>query len=627
MAIKKHLEIFKQGVSQWNQWREMDAATLPNLEGADLSELSLQKINLRGVKLRRANLSRSDLSNAVLDLSDLYKCDLHSANLSEASLNKANLYEADLRSANLYKANLQGANLSKADLSEAHLNGTELQSALLREALLREVQLQDANFDGMNLTGADLSGADLAKASLRGANLRRAKLNETILTEANLSNADLQEAELYRVEFQRADLIGTNFSRAQMPHAQLHDARLAEAELISANLTEANLHGADLHGVKMQDADLSAADLSETNLREADLRKTCCRLANLTRANLRGTNLSGADLSGAILHESNLIRAILDNAKITGAKLWEIQRAGWSIREIICDTLYWDQNQQERVVYASGEFERLYGDKTRILLHYRGGISPIEVATLPVLIQQLESRFANCILRLEAIQDAPGGATVTIAVDDIGDHDPIVLSEKLQQQSQQLQGALKQISELKDIRHMIEQMIDEHLPRLIEPYRDYREKETLSESNNEDAVSNEFDAFLCHNTEDKVVVKEIAEQLRERGLAPWLDEWELVPGQSWQEKLEENIGRIRSVAVFLGKGGSTPWGDQEIAEILSKFIQRGRRIVPVILPDCNKVPKLPIFLQGISTVDFRKADSAPLDRLIWSITGIRPNTR
>jgi len=60
-----------------------------------------------------------------------------------------------------------------------------------------------------------------------------------------------------------------------------------------------------------------------------------------------------------------------------------------------------------------------------------------------------------------------------------------------------------------------------------------------------------FDVFLCHNGEDKASVKKIAEELKERGILPWLDEWELPPGRPWQPLLEKQIEKIKSAAVFV----------------------------------------------------------------------------
>ncbi len=54
----------------------------------------------------------------------------------------------------------------------------------------------------------------------------------------------------------------------------------------------------------------------------------------------------------------------------------------------------------------------------------------------------------------------------------------------------------------------------------------------------------DFDVFLCHNSEDKPVIRWVAEQLRERGILPWLDEDELPPGRSWQEELERKYSEV-----------------------------------------------------------------------------------
>jgi hypothetical protein len=124
------------------------------------------------------------------------------------------------------------------------------------------------------------------------------------------------------------------------------------------------------------------------------------------------------------LREANLIETNLNDATLTDICLWETQRAGWLIQGIICEAAYWDEDRQKRESYAPGEFERLYADKTKIVLHYEGGISPIEVATLPALIQRIEALHPGCVLRLQSVQEAPGGATVTFVVDEGGGRNP-----------------------------------------------------------------------------------------------------------------------------------------------------------------------------------------------------------
>ena len=57
----------------------------------------------------------------------------------------------------------------------------------------------------------------------------------------------------------------------------------------------------------------------------------------------------------------------------------------------------------------------------------------------------------------------------------------------------------------------------------------------------EAAAARDFDVFLCHNHQDKDAVEAIARRLKERGLSPWLDKWELAPAVGYIGALEEII--------------------------------------------------------------------------------------
>lgn len=135
----------------------------------------------------------------------------------------------------------------------------------------------------------------------------------------------------------------------------------------------------------------------------------------------------------------------------------------------------------------------------------------------------------------------------------------------------------------------------------------------------------EFDVFLCHNSSDKPAVKSIANALKARGLLPWLDQWELPPGQPWQPLLEKQIASIRTAAVFVGHAGVGPWQEQELYGFLREFVSRHAPVIPILLPDAPATPELPIFLKAMTYVDFRQSDPDPMARLEWGITGIRPN--
>jgi hypothetical protein len=158
------------------------------------------------------------------------------------------------------------------------------------------------------------------------------------------------------------------------------------------------------------------------------------------------------------------------------------------------------------------------------------------------------------------------------------------------------------------------------MDRAADTQRDRATAQTILEGK---IKTKDFDIFLCHNGTDKPAVKEIGANLKEHGILPWLDEWELRPGLPWQPLLEEQIGKIKSAAVFVGKNGRGPWQDKELYAFLRQFLKRDCPVIPAILPDCENAPELPPFLESMTWVDFRKQDPDPLQHLIWGITGER----
>jgi GTPase SAR1 family protein len=133
----------------------------------------------------------------------------------------------------------------------------------------------------------------------------------------------------------------------------------------------------------------------------------------------------------------------------------------------------------------------------------------------------------------------------------------------------------------------------------------------------------EFDVFLCHNVSDKPAVRKLAQQLRDRGLRPWLDEHELRPGLPWQRVLEEQIQSIPAAAVIVGSRVG-PWQNHELEAFLRQFAKRECPVIPVLLPGAVR-PSLPMFLDGMTWVDLEVLDPNPLDQLEWGITGRHPD--
>jgi len=127
MAKKEHVDLLKQGISAWNEWREKNPDIQPDLSWGTLSGLDMRGANLEGANLK---------------LAFCRKANLEGANLKGANLYGTNLEDAILKGANLEGANLEGAHLMRSDLSKTSLEGASLKMANLDGACLSEANLK-----------------------------------------------------------------------------------------------------------------------------------------------------------------------------------------------------------------------------------------------------------------------------------------------------------------------------------------------------------------------------------------------------------------------------------------------------------------------------------------------------
>jgi hypothetical protein len=71
-------------------------------------------------------------------------------------------------------------------------------------------------------------------------------------------------------------------------------------------------------------------------------------------------------------------------------------------------------------------------------------------------------------------------------------------------------------------------------------------------------MNKKFDA--SHNSQDRPIVERIAEWLEDNtNISVWLDKWNLIPGEPWQEEIEDALDGSRCCVVFLGANGIGPW--------------------------------------------------------------------
>lgn len=142
----------------------------------------------------------------------------------------------------------------------------------------------------------------------------------------------------------------------------------------------------------------------------------------------------------------------------------------------------------------------------------------------------------------------------------------------------------------------------------------------------------EYQVFLSYNREDAQDVEQIARHLVERGVQPWLDQWNLIPGNPWQPMVEYALRECCACAIFVGPSGLGPWQHEEMRVALDHRIQQGDgsyRVIPVLLPGAERGARsqLPPFLLSSTWVEFPGTldDENALHRLVCGIKGEMPH--
>jgi hypothetical protein len=132
-----------------------------------------------------------------------------------------------------------------------------------------------------------------------------------------------------------------------------------------------------------------------------------------------------------------------------------------------------------------------------------------------------------------------------------------------------------------------------------------------------------FYAFLSYNTKDGEQVVEIAELLKEQNVKVWLDKWEIRPGDSLHDALEDGLRRSNVILIFFGKYGTGQWQKEEAKIAIRQAITTGKKVIPILLPGCPEQPDIPEFLKDKLRIDFRKglSNHEERERLLWGITG------
>jgi tetratricopeptide (TPR) repeat protein len=99
--------------------------------------------------------------------------------------------------------------------------------------------------------------------------------------------------------------------------------------------------------------------------------------------------------------------------------------------------------------------------------------------------------------------------------------------------------------------------------------------------------------FCSHRSVDKPRVKEIAARLAAAGIDPWVDQWEIAPGDDIVARINEGLVGYDVGLLFLSKTSlESGWVSAEASTLIYQMIEDGKRVIPVMIDADAPVPPL-----------------------------------
>jgi formylglycine-generating enzyme required for sulfatase activity len=105
-------------------------------------------------------------------------------------------------------------------------------------------------------------------------------------------------------------------------------------------------------------------------------------------------------------------------------------------------------------------------------------------------------------------------------------------------------------------------------------------------------MSRPLRVFLCHASQDKPVVWKLYRYLKQRGVKPWLDQADLLPGENWEVEIPNALLSSDVILVCLSKNSVDKEGyvQKEISFALDKALEKPEGtifVIPVKLEECE----------------------------------------
>ncbi len=139
-----------------------------------------------------------------------------------------------------------------------------------------------------------------------------------------------------------------------------------------------------------------------------------------------------------------------------------------------------------------------------------------------------------------------------------------------------------------------------------------------------------YDVFVSYNSKDAELVNALVQRLRKYGIKLWIAEEQIPPGRHFIDPIEEAMHRYESAMVILGTHDRLGYWQRDELRSLQKICKdQDKALIPVLLPDVDKIPQNLSFLITRRQVKFKEDldEEGPLQDLIWGITGVEPRKK
>ena len=123
--------------------------------------------------------------------------------------------------------------------------------------------------------------------------------------------------------------------------------------------------------------------------------------------------------------------------------------------------------------------------------------------------------------------------------------------------------------------------------------------------------------FFCYARENQGFAVRLAENLKKRGIAVWLDQWDIPPQADWDKTIDKSLSECARLLIVLSPASVE---SREVRSELRTALDLGKPVLPVLYQPCD----VPRQLRLVQYVDFRGREpdnESALDQLVSACSG------